>query len=233
MNIGILLCGDVPEPLMDEFGGYANCLQQQLDLALYGSTAVWNLYQRHEIPQDVNACDLYIIGGSPFGVNDDCEWIQWLRSFIQAAFHAGKKLPGICFGHQVINHALGGEVERASKGWGLGTYEVTLFRDLGNIKRGENLSLIAIHQDQVVKPAPCLEVVAGSDFCPNYLTRYQDQVLTVQGHPEFNYPFFTALVKERQAKFSKAEMDRVLEQGPLHQDGVCFNKLTQRILFQG
>lgn len=218
---------------MDKFGGYANCLQQQLGLELYGSTSVWNVYQKHEIPQDVNACDVYIIGGSPCSVNDDFEWIESLRSFIQTAFYQGKKLFGICFGHQLINHALGGKVERARRGWGLGTYEVTLFKDLENIKRGQNLSLIAIHQDQVVIPAPCFEVVAGSDFCPNYVTRYKDQVLTVQGHPEFNFPFFSALVKERQENFSKEEMESVLKRGPTHQDGDDFNRLTRCFLFEG
>ncbi|MGI2175773.1 type 1 glutamine amidotransferase [Shewanella ulleungensis] len=231
MKIGILLCGDTPEPLQAEFGEYSACLEQQFSLKSSSSVSVWNVYQIHEFPQDVDACDVYIIGGSPAGVNDMDEWLEPLNQFIYKAFHARKKLFGICFGHQIINHALGGEIQKSDKGWGLGIYDVMLFTDLGELKQGEGLSLIAIHQDQVIKPAPDFEVVAGNVFCPNYITKYRDQVLTVQGHPEFTFPFMAALLKERQGKFSLEEIDRVLAQSVLLHDGERFNAVAKHFLF--
>jgi len=206
MKIGILLCGDVPAELVDTFGNYTECLKTQLRLDECDSVSVWDLYQAGELPDDINQCDAYIVGGSPSGVHDGLDWVYRLSQFIRNAFYGRKKLFGICFGHQVINHALGGAVKRSEKGWGLGVYGVQLQQDIGALKAGHNLQLIAVHQDQVVKPGQGFEVVAGNRFCPNYITRYKDQVLTVQGHPEFSGLFFNALLKQRTNKFSPEEI---------------------------
>jgi GMP synthase-like glutamine amidotransferase len=210
MKIGILLCGDVPITLIDEFGSYSTCLQSQYELNKFGDVSVYNVYQHQALPTDTNACDVYIIGGSPSGVNDDLDWVKNLTLFIQSAFRAKKKLFGICFGHQVINYALGGKVERTDKGWGLGVYDVLLNQQIGKLKAGQSIKLIAIHQDQVITPGTGFEVLAGNDFCPNYITIYQDQVLTVQGHPEFTAPFFNALLMQRGNKFKQSEIKHAI-----------------------
>lgn len=232
MKIGILLCGDMPPSLTGEFGDYANCLQRQLNLGIYEESAVWNVYQRNELPDNVDLCDAYVIGGSPSGVNDESEWIYSLSLFIRRAFDAKKKLFGICFGHQIINHALGGKVQKVDKGWGLGAYEVELFKDLDELKAGDKLSLIAMHQDQVITPATHFEVVAGNDFCPNYITRYKEQVLTVQGHPEFSYPFFAALLQAREGKFPPEKVEKASGEDNQFHGGDCFNTLVYRFLFE-
>ncbi|TEW45099.1 glutamine amidotransferase-related protein [Psychromonas algicola] len=112
MKIGILLCGDVPAKLIEEFGDYSDCLKMHYLLDAYASVKIWNVYQRNEFPKFSNECDVYIIGGSPSGVNDNLNWVKDLTAFIQSAFHTKRKLYGICFGHQVINYALGGKVEK-------------------------------------------------------------------------------------------------------------------------
>ena len=208
MKIGILLCGDVPPELIKEFGSYTDCLTTQLNLNQYDSVKVWDLYQSNHLPENVYQCDAYIVGGSPSGVNDDLNWIHRLTSFIRKAFHAQRKLLGICFGHQVIHHALGGEVQKSNKGWGLGAYDVQLKEDIGELKAGQTMQLIAIHQDQVIKPGKGFEVLASNEFCPYYLTRYQDQILTVQGHPEFSGDFFNALLMLRADKFKPDEIQK-------------------------
>lgn len=231
MRIGILLCGDVPDGLLEEFGCYANCLQTQLNLSLYGSVVLWNVYEKNQLPEDVNDCDVYIIGGSPSGVNDGLDWVNNLVLFIRKAFYARKKMLGICFGHQVINHALGGKVRKIEEGLGLGTYDVVLNQDLGELKAGESMSLIAIHKDQVIEPGRNFEVLAGNDFCPNYITRYKNQVLTVQGHPEFNSRFFNALLHQRTNKFSEHEINQAFIEDGESIDSSIFNKFVNDFLF--
>jgi GMP synthase-like glutamine amidotransferase len=73
-----------------------------------------------ELPASPDVCDAYVITGSPRGVYDDDPWIAELSVFIREAYGAGKKLIGICFGHQILAHALGGQVEKSEKGLGLG-----------------------------------------------------------------------------------------------------------------
>ena len=69
-----------------------------------------------EFPESPEACDAYLITGSPRGVYDSQPWIADLEKFIQDCYQAGIKLVGICFGHQILAHALGGHAEKSEKG---------------------------------------------------------------------------------------------------------------------
>lgn len=232
MKIGILLCGNVPRTLIDEFGDYASCLQRKLNLKQYGHVVTWNVFEKFELPENNDKCDVYIIGGSPVGVNDDVAWINLLAEFIRDAFVNGKKLFGICFGHQMIHHALGGSVEKASLGWGLGSYSVTFLQDFNQVKAGKTMSLLSMHQDQVVKPAHGFDVIAGNYFCPNYMTRFKKQVLTIQGHPEFHFHFFLALLNQRKDILSQQESNVHSEEGNSAKDSDDFIRIMNQFLFE-
>lgn len=232
MRIGILLCGDVPLELIGEFGNYADCLISELNLRRSSEVKVWNVYQQHHLPEDAFECDAYIIGGSPSGVNDNLAWVNSLVKFIRKAFLANRKLFGICFGHQVIHHALGGEVQRAEQGWGLGPYSVQLREDVGELNAGQTMTLIAIHQDQVVKLGRHFEVFAGNKFCPNYASRYKNQVLTVQGHPEFSGLFFNALLMRRTDQFNEEQIEKSKVRGEESvEDSTIFSRFVHQFLF--
>jgi len=232
MKIGILLCGDVPIPLTEEFGDYSSCLKNQLNLERDAMVEVLNVYQKFELPADIENYDAYIIGGSLAGVNDDLDWIKPLTLFIRNIFYSGKKLLGICFGHQMIHHALGGVVMHSSAGWGLGAYEVTLLQDFEQLNAGKTISILAIHQDQVVQPAEYFDIIAGNDFCPNYLTRYKKQVLTIQGHPEFNFQFFSALIRASKNNFSPKVLEHAVEEHTIEKDRLYFNHYANNFIFE-
>ena len=231
MNIGILLCGNVPAKLIKEFGSYSECLKTHYRLDSYGSVKTWNVYQHNEFPKFINECDVYIIGGSPSGVNDNLNWVKDLTTFIQSAFRAKRKLFGICFGHQVINYALGGKVEETKRGWGLGAYDVLLQQNIDELTSGQKMKLIAIHQDQVISTGTGFEVLAGSEFCPHYMTKYQDRVLTVQGHPEFTAAFFNALLSQRIDIFQQDEIEAATITEAIKIDSLAFNRFVTDFLF--
>ena len=155
--------------------------------------------------------------------DDDVDWIKPLAQFIRNVFNRGKKLFGICFGHQMIHYSLGGVVMRSQAGWGLGAYEVTFLQDFEQLYAGNKMSILAIHQDQVIQPAECFDIIAGNDFCPNYLTRYNKQVLTIQGHPEFNLKFFSALIIESNNKFPPIALKNAGKEHTSEKDRLYFN----------
>lgn len=231
MNIGILLCGDVPAKLIKEFGSYSECLKTHYRLDSYGSVKTWNVYQHNAFPKFINECDVYIIGGSPSGVNDNVNWVKDLTAFIQSAFRAKRKLFGICFGHQMINSALGGKVEETKRGWGLGAYDVLLKQNIDELTSGQKMKLIAIHRDQVISTGAGFEVLAGSEFCPHYMTKYQDRVLTVQGHPEFTSAFFNALLSQRIDIFQQDEIEAATITEEIKIDSLAFNRFVTDFLF--
>ena len=150
-----------------------------------------------DFPESPEACDAYVITGSPKGAYENDPWITELIEFIRASFAAGKKLMGICFGHQVLAHALGGRTEKSEKGWGLGLKTFSI--ESKNNKPWLNgnsgsCSLYFAHQDQVVELPPNAELLGGNDFCPNAFYTIEDQVLGIQGHPEFSTQIMTDIL---------------------------------------
>jgi GMP synthase-like glutamine amidotransferase len=142
------------------------------------------------------AHNAYLITGSPAGVYDPLPWIEPLEQFIRAA--NGAKMIGVCFGHQVMAQALGGEVIKSPKGWGAGLHRYTVIRDEPWIDTGGTIAIPASHQDQVVVQPPNTEVVAASDFTPFAALAWTDRpAISFQFHPEFTPEFAKALIDKR------------------------------------
>ena len=202
--IGILETGRPPEELAPEHGNYPSMVQDWLDLpeAEYKNFAALD----GQLPDSPRAADLWVITGSRFGVYDGDPWIAALEGFVRDCRDAGVPMVGICFGHQVIAQALGGDVGKSDKGWGLGVHDYVP-RDwpaaLGQAP--EKIAIQAYHQDQVFTPPQGAETIASSDFCEHAALWYPGFALTVQGHPEFGKPYTKALLESRRGTVLKPD----------------------------
>src|SRR5262245_28652047 len=97
------------------------------DLARYaaaqaGATVLVRRGPHDDIPKDWNRIDRVVISGSLTRVNEDAPWIESLLEQIRRWVDRGTPLLGVCYGHQMLNRALGGkECVRASStpefGW--------------------------------------------------------------------------------------------------------------------
>lgn len=196
-RIGILEA-DRPAPaIAARYGSYAERFA-----ALFGAAADgrWRFRQyavyAGELPASADECAGWLLTGSRHGVYDALPWMAPLAQFLRRVAGAGVPLAGICFGHQILAHALGGTVEKSSRGWGLGPHRYAL-RDgypWMDGDEGGQLCLNAVHQDQVTVAPPGAEVLAGSDFCPHAALLYGDCALSFQAHPEFDRAFESALL---------------------------------------
>ncbi|WP_227368796.1 glutamine amidotransferase-related protein [Halomonas sp. M20] len=186
MRIGLLQCDDVMEALQPQHGNYPEMFERlftAVDPTL--EFRVWRC-QDGEMPTDVDAVDAWLTTGSKHGVNDGDEWIENLCGFVRELWAAGKPLVGICFGHQLIAKALGGEVVKSERGWGVGmSFNRLTQRTEWMEPWQEGLDLVVSHQDQVARLPEGAVVLAESDFCPFYLIQVGETFLGVQGHPEF------------------------------------------------
>ena len=117
---------------------------------------------------------------------EDKPWIGRLMDFVRELDSRKKKIVGICFGHQIVAHALGGRTEKSDKGWGQGLHTHT-FAESPGWHDGEHpeFHILVSHQDQVVQNAEGARVLASSEFCENAVVQVGDHILTFQGHPEF------------------------------------------------
>lgn len=131
------------------------------------------------------ACDAYLITGSPSGAYEDDGWIEQLRAFIVVEFQRAVPFVGVCFGHQVLAHALGGRAEKSAKGFALGRDVLHVWKKPGWMTPApDRVTLHYFHGDQVTALPEGAEVLAGSEFCPVGVFVVGRQVLGIQAHPE-------------------------------------------------
>lgn len=193
MKIGILETGRPPGLLASTFGDYpamfAGLLGPEFEVETYD-------VQRSPLPRPGDLA-AWLITGSPAGVYDPLPWIAPLMAFIRSA--GDSKLIGICFGHQAMAEALGGQVEKSLKGWGVGLQRYAVVREEPWMEPVAEIAAPASHQDQVVLQPPSTEIVAASDFTPYAALAWTDRpAISFQFHPEFSPAFATALIEQRQ-----------------------------------
>jgi GMP synthase-like glutamine amidotransferase len=192
MKLAILETGRPPGDLEAKFGSYPEMMTQLLGDGFAAETFD---VQAGGIPQ-AGARDAVIIMGSPAGVYDPLPWIFPLMQFIRQS--QASKMVGICFGHQVMAQALGGEVVKSDKGWGTGLHSYSVIAGQPWMNGESRIASPASHQDQVVVQPPHTQVVARSDFTPFAALAWTDRpAISFQFHPEFSTDYAKALIDAR------------------------------------
>jgi GMP synthase-like glutamine amidotransferase len=192
MKLAILEAGYPPGTLVETFGSYPAMFERLLGPGFDVETFD---VQAGQLP-DPASHDACLITGSPAGVYDPLPWIAPLIEFIRAA--AGVKMVGVCFGHQAMAQALGGEVIKSPKGWGAGLHRYLVVHEEPWMNGQRQVAIPASHQDQVVRQPPDAEVVARSDFTPFAALAWTNRpAISFQFHPEFSPAFAKALIEQR------------------------------------
>ena len=211
LNIGIVKTDTVRESLSPEFGEYPDMFTKLLSETDDNLNLITYDVEHQEYPRDINDVDAYLITGSKYSVYDNEPWIIALTEFVRELHRAHKKLIGICFGHQMVAHALGGRVEKAGKGWGLGVSESTLTSSDSWHTSDNRFNLLMSHQDQVMEPPGNALVIATTKFCPILACQLENHILTFQGHPEFSKSYYHALMEVRREILGEELYSKALE----------------------
>jgi GMP synthase-like glutamine amidotransferase len=225
MRIGILKTDSVREEFQHEFGDYPAMFRAVLMASADDVPIEFRDYdvQRGEYPASIDECDAYLITGSRESVYDDQQWIHRLAQFVQELDAARHTLVGICFGHQLIAHVLGGETRAAETGWAVGVQETQVLSPAEwMLPYRERFGLLSSHKDQVVRLPERAEVFASTPFCPNSGFTIGDHILTFQGHPEFSKGYSRALIELRRELLGEPGYSSGVESlgRPVHQSMV-------------
>ena len=117
-----LLAGDVSAPIRRLLGDYDACFRAMLELD-QDQTAVVRAHCGEPLP-DHAAARAIVVSGSPAMISDHHPWAEEAAGWLRVAVERGVPVLGICFGHQLLAHACGGQVARMTSGPEYGTVEV-------------------------------------------------------------------------------------------------------------
>lgn len=158
----------------------------------FRSFQVW----QDAFPDSPQACDGWVISGSPASVLDGHGWIDRLLAFIREAHAQAAPMIGCCFGHQAMAAALGGQVERGPR-WSLGRRSTRwLARAAWMDPPMGATTLYAAHKDHVTAlPAGAVRIGEAED-CTNAAFAVGGHMMTTQYHPEMPSGFLIEMCDE-------------------------------------
>ncbi|WP_458188708.1 type 1 glutamine amidotransferase [Haladaptatus sp. NG-WS-4] len=150
----------------------------------------------------LSGVDGVVVAGSTAGVyeRDTYPWMDEEAALIRQLVERGISTLGVCFGHQLVNHALGGTVDHR----GLTAELVRAELEDDPLFEGVNPVVPAVHGDHVTERGDGMETIASTDHCDQFATRHRAAPLwTTQFHPEFT----AALLPQIAADFGWHEND--------------------------
>lgn len=198
-RIGLLKCGSIRADLSPEHGDYPELFGDLL--RSHGIEITTYDVEHGTFPASAEERDGWLVSGSASSVYEPLDWIDRTRDLLGEIVASERPLVAVCFGHQLLAQALGGEVTRSERGWGVGVQRYEVVSPLPNlpadVEAPHELSLIASHQDQVTRAPESVTVLATSQHCPVAAYSYGDRVIAVQAHPEFTPALSRDLIEAR------------------------------------
>ena len=144
-----------------------------------------------------------IVTGSGAMVSDRAPWSEACAEWLRAAIGQGRHVFGICYGHQLIAHALGGEVGDNPTGREMGTVEVRLDAPAADdplcTDAPARFLAQATHQQTVLRAPPHAAPLAHTDQDGHAALRFAENAWGVQFHPEFSAGHMRGYVAARAA----------------------------------
>ncbi|MGV3742669.1 MAG: glutamine amidotransferase [Burkholderiaceae bacterium] len=141
-----------------------------------------------------------IVTGSRCMVTDREAWSEasalWLRRLVESDV----PVLGICFGHQLLAHAMGGDVDYHPDGIEIGTVTIrcTEFAAADALFHGlpGELHVHAVHRQSVRRLPANAVLLAGNNFEPHHAYRIGNSAWGVQFHPEFSQEVMSAYIHQ-------------------------------------
>ncbi len=142
-----------------------------------------------------------IVSGSAAMVTQRLDWSERSATWLREAAHADFPVFGICYGHQLLAHALGGTVGDNPAGREMGTVGLSLlppatddplFGDLPPAFPAQ-----VTHVQTVLQPPQGATVLARSAGDPCHAFRWGRSAWGVQFHPEFSTTHMRGYIQAR------------------------------------
>src|ERR1700737_4079699 len=153
-----------------------------------------------------------IVSGSPLSVTDRAPWMLQLGDELLRLAAQGVPVLGVCFGHQLLGRAAGGEVVLNPRGREIGTVRVQLTEagrhDPLFAWAGQNdIEVQATHLDAVDPLPRGATLLASNENSAAQAFRLSQTVAGVQFHPELWPEAMRDLIESRKDKLAAEGLD--------------------------
>lgn len=160
---------------------------------------------------DVHGVAGAIITGSWAMVTDKADWSEYTAGWVREMVAAERPLLGVCYGHQLMAHALGGMVDYHPEGPEVGSHAVALSPTARNdpffAGLPESFDAFLTHEQSVLVPPPGATVLGRSAHDAHQILRYGPKAVSVQFHPEFTPALMAACIQRRANGLAAAGRD--------------------------
>ena len=158
-----------------------------------------DVFRQQPLPRPENLAGV-VITGSAAMVSDREDWSERTAAWLVKAIQHGLPVLGVCYGHQLLAHALGGRVGANPSGRQIGTVKVRLTDSASNDPLFGHLppsfAAQASHQEVVLELPPGTRRLASSPLDINFAIQFTDRVWGVQFHPEFSAPVMSEYIRD-------------------------------------
>ncbi|MBO9515303.1 MAG: glutamine amidotransferase [Variovorax sp.] len=186
--LAIIKVGETFEPLRERRGDFEHWIAAGL-----GDTTLPIVVldpRRGDTLPDASAISGAIVTGSHAMVSHREPWSQRTGAWLATLVEHGTPVLGICFGHQLLADALGGEAGDHPVGMEIGTVQVALTPEAADDPLAGELpprfDAHVVHRQSALRlPANAVRL-AGNDFEPTQAFRIGETAWGVQFHPEFD-----------------------------------------------
>jgi GMP synthase (glutamine-hydrolysing) len=181
----IITTGDPVPNVAETRGPFANMIRETIGELWHGTFRSVDV--RTEAPPDPCAAAAFVITGSSANVPNRDDWILRAEHWLREVFRAGTPTLGICFGHQILAQALGGDVRQNPRGREIGTISVErLVEDPIFEGLPASFEANATHVDSVsIVPEGAVRL-ARSSLEDHQALRFSSTCYGVQFHPEID-----------------------------------------------
>lgn len=155
LNVAIMICDTPHINLLSNYGDYNKLFTDLLNSVnipnLTVKTSAFDCTQGQQYFPEIGTYDVFLITGSKLSVKDQVQWIIDLNHFVTKLVEADSIIIGICFGAQMLAHALGGTVEPNPLGWEAGYSQINLTPKGKMIFGKETISIHQMHKEIITE----------------------------------------------------------------------------------
>lgn len=142
-----------------------------------------------------------VVTGSPEMVSERAPWSERTAAWLPSVVRAGTPLLAVCYGHQLLAHALGGQVGPNPRGLEMGTVSTRLTpaaaQDPLFSGLPPQLVVQATHYESVLSLPPGARCLAASEGDPCHAFAVGRAAWGLQFHPEFDAEIVRGYLEER------------------------------------